>query len=218
MRVECTGTGSAVVIDDTIGSRLAPLAVSVMIPIIAARAWLICVSHNSGARSAARTYHSNCPVGCRIHCLCSRMTSVDYCSFRRRPPQTTEWCRGAVPGVGGWDLTGPDPLQHGGQQPIHSSVAWIFSCDPSQDQRTDHIAPLVFILCLSQRPQVGLFQGHGRYPGSARLDHGQETLQHVPGWASFMASVGSALVCKTRLAFSSWLSDRARLWPDPLER
>jgi hypothetical protein len=164
------------------------------------------------------TYHSSCSVGCRIHCLCSRMTSVDYCSFRRRPPQMTEWCRGAVPGVGGWDLTGPDPLQHGGQQTIHSSVAWIISCHPSQDQRTDHIAPLVFILCRSQRRQVGLFQGHGRYPGSARLDHGQETLQHVPGWASFMASVGSALVCKTRLAFSSWVSDRPRLWPDPLER
>lgn len=38
------------------------------------------------------------------------------------------------------------------------------------------------------------------------------------GCASFIASIGSALVCKLRLCFSSEVSVREILWPEPLER
>lgn len=91
-------------------------------------------------------------------------------------------------------------------------------CD--RGKRTYHISILVFVLNFPKATYIGLLQSNqvceevGQQTSKTRM--GLE--RHLLGCASFMASIGSAFVCRLRLCFSSADSVRCTLLPEPLER
>lgn len=78
---------------------------------------------------------------------------------------------------------------------------------------------LILVLHGSQGRQIRFFECDSHYSqsvGEAGMD-GKNKADEL-GWASLIATKGSALVCKFRFVFSSWNSRRVSLLPEPLER
>lgn len=91
------------------------------------------------------------------------------------------------------------------------------SCD--RGKRTYHISILVFVLKFPKATYIRLLQSNQVCGVRQQVSKTRVGLEwHLLGCASFMASIGSAFVCRLRLCFSSADSVRCTLLPEPLER